>query len=318
MSAGSRPAQPEIVTLDSWKFFELFMADLTDEDRRQLFFNAAGEPLPEGFSINRLEENTGFLTFPLPPLRHFQYDVFFLRRGRAVRMDGLTTYDLRAPVLQFTAPGHIITNREAGDGLDDVEGYFLMLDPGFLVAGGQPNLLPELPAYQPEQSPILIPSATDFAELDALLNQIAIEYRRPGPEQARIVAALLSVFFLKIKTLSGAGTPDARPTAAGQLTTRFQNLLARHVLTLRSVRDYADLLCVTPDHLSRCVRETTGRPASELITDMLLLEAKVLLRQTDLSVAEVAFRLSFEDASYFGRLFRKNVGQTPLEYRQSA
>jgi AraC-like DNA-binding protein len=310
--------RPDIVTLGSWKFFELFMTDLSADDRQRLFFNAAGEPLPEGFSIHRLEENTGFLRFPLPPLRHFQYDVFFLRRGRAVRMDGLTTYDLVAPAIQFTAPGHIITNREAGDGLDDVEGYFLMLDPDFLVAAGQPNLLPELPAYQPEQSPVLIPSAEDFDELDALLNHVAVEYRRPGPEQARIVAALLSVFFLKVKTGAGSVPTEYRPTAAGYLTARFQALLARHVLTLRSVRDYAELLCVTPDHLSRSVRETTGRPASELITDMLLLEAKVLLRQTDLSVAEVAFRLRFEDASYFGRLFRKRVGRTPLEYRQSA
>jgi AraC family transcriptional activator of pobA len=310
----------EVVTLGSWKVFELFMKDLSAADRQQLFFNASGEPLPEGFSINRLEENTAFLSFPLPPLRHFQYDIFFLRRGRALRQDGLTTYELVGPCIQFTPPGRIITNLETGSGIDDVAGYFLMVDAAFLVAAGQPNLLPELRPFQPDQSPVWVPAAADFAELDALLDGLCQEYRRTGPEQTRILAALLSVFLLKVKARTAqpdAATPAFRPSAAEQLTTRFRQLVARHVLARRSVRDYAELLCVTPDHLSRCVRETTGRPARELIADMLLLEAKVLLRQTDLSVAEVAFRLRFEDASYFGRWFRKRVGQTPAAYRQA-
>ena len=63
------------------------------------------------------------------------------------------------------------------------------------------------------------------------------------------------------------------------------------------------------------VKEVSGRTASDHIAEMVLQEAKILLNHTDLSAAEIAYRLRFSEPSSFNRFFRKGSGHTPLEYR---
>lgn len=53
------------------------------------------------------------------------------------------------------------------------------------------------------------------------------------------------------------------------------------------------------------------------IQKMLVLEAKVLLKETTQSVAEIAYQLSFEDAAYFNRFFKQNAGVTPISFRNN-
>ncbi|WP_158552471.1 helix-turn-helix domain-containing protein [Spirosoma telluris] len=107
-------------------------------------------------------------------------------------------------------------------------------------------------------------------------------------------------------------------SSSARLAAHFRQLLTRHILSKRTVNEYADLLAVTPNHLNKCVKETTGKPASVLIAEMLLLEAKVLLGQPGLPISEIADRLSFDDLSYFARFFKKHTGLNPTEYRQQA
>jgi AraC-like DNA-binding protein len=64
------------------------------------------------------------------------------------------------------------------------------------------------------------------------------------------------------------------------------------------------------------VSSTLGQKAHDLIADRLLLEAKKLLRYTDLSIAEVADYLGFEEPTHFGRFFKRKFALTPLEYRR--
>lgn len=72
---------------------------------------------------------------------------------------------------------------------------------------------------------------------------------------------------------------------------------------------------MTPNHLNKCVKATTGKSAHELLDDMLLLEAKVMLKQTGLSIAEVAFRIGKTELSDFGRFFKQKT-DLPREYRK--
>jgi AraC-like DNA-binding protein len=91
--------------------------------------------------------------------------------------------------------------------------------------------------------------------------------------------------------------------------------VGQHYREKRQVTDYAALLAVTPNHLGRVVRESTGRTPSDLIRDLLLQEAQSLLRLTHQSVSEIAYGLDFSDPATFGRFFRKETGMTPLDYR---
>ena len=77
-------------------------------------------------------------------------------------------------------------------------------------------------------------------------------------------------------------------------------------------------MAITADHLNKCVKTTLGKTAQELMADMIILEAKVLLKQTPLSVSEIAFKFSETNPSDFTRFFKAKTGMTPKEYRREA
>ena len=88
---------------------------------------------------------------------------------------------------------------------------------------------------------------------------------------------------------------------------------------MRAVTDagyYADKLAVPQGVLSRALTEVTGRGTKELITDRRMLEAARLLRFTNLTVGEVAFRAGYHDQLYFSRAFKRHYGEPPMAYRE--
>ena len=76
------------------------------------------------------------------------------------------------------------------------------------------------------------------------------------------------------------------------------------------------MLHITPNHLNALVQEILGRPAGAVIRDRVLLEAKRLLTNADMTAAEIAYELNFQDNSYFSRFFKKYAGVTPEGFRR--
>ena len=99
------------------------------------------------------------------------------------------------------------------------------------------------------------------------------------------------------------------------LTKRFLQLVERNFLAIVSVRDYAEMLNVTSNHLIETTKRTLGKPAGRIIRERLLLEAKRLLCYSNMSASDIAYHLSFEDPSYFSRFFKKYTGVCPMEFR---
>lgn len=97
---------------------------------------------------------------------------------------------------------------------------------------------------------------------------------------------------------------------------QFFNLLQNHYKTGRTASFYADKMFMTPKYLSNVLKKTTGRPINSWIGDAVLSGAKLYLRGSDLTVAQISDELNFPNASYFGRFFRKKTGVTPKKYRE--
>ena len=76
------------------------------------------------------------------------------------------------------------------------------------------------------------------------------------------------------------------------------------------------MLAVSPNHLNKCVKTVTGKSAHDLLSEMILLEAKVLLKQTSQSVSEIAFQIGRNEISDFVRFFKSKTGMSPGEYRK--
>ncbi len=100
-----------------------------------------------------------------------------------------------------------------------------------------------------------------------------------------------------------------------ELFIAFMRLLPKYYVEHHDLAFYADKLHITSIHLSRIVRQVTGRTVVDYINQMLLMEASWLLRSTDLPLADIAERLHFSDQSSFGRFFTRMKGMTPKRYR---
>lgn len=96
---------------------------------------------------------------------------------------------------------------------------------------------------------------------------------------------------------------------------QFLFLVSNQYREHSDVAYYADRLCISPKHLSRIVFSTSGKHASEWIANARIIESKICLRMTKLSLSDISDRLNFSSPSHFGRFFKRHTGLTPKEYK---
>lgn len=111
---------------------------------------------------------------------------------------------------------------------------------------------------------------------------------------------------------------------AAQTTTRsrmileqFIRLVGQYHTKYRNVGFYADKLCLTPKYLSKLIKTASGKSAPEWIDSYVILEAKNLLKYSDIAIKEIVYRLNFPNQSVFYKFFKARTGMTPSEYRNS-
>ena len=95
----------------------------------------------------------------------------------------------------------------------------------------------------------------------------------------------------------------------------FEILIEEHFKSNKMPSHYADLLNLSPNYLNKICKSETGQTAGALIRKRIVVEAQRLLQYTNLSVNEVANALGYENLSYFVTSFKKQVGQTPEQFR---
>jgi len=106
-------------------------------------------------------------------------------------------------------------------------------------------------------------------------------------------------------------------TNQGRMSDQFLILAQQHFKQQRFLDFYAQKLEVTPKHLSRTLKNQTGYTAVEWIERFVILEAKVLLRSSNLNIQQISDELNFPSQSFFGKYFKKLTGMSPKEFRNS-
>ena len=96
---------------------------------------------------------------------------------------------------------------------------------------------------------------------------------------------------------------------------QFTELLGEHYTRERSVGYYARQLCITPKYLTTLIKRVSGKSVSEWIDSYVILEAKTLLKYSNMSVQEIAYYLNFPNQSFFGSYFKRNTGMSPSQYK---
>ena len=128
-----------------------------------------------------------------------------------------------------------------------------------------------------------------------------------------------NLFMLEVAAIAKKyrGNDEQGMTRREDILLNFLKQLAAHFKEERSVQFYANALFLTPKHLTKTVKELTGKTCGEFIDEMVIAEAKILLGDLSYSVGQVADHLHFSDQFFFSKFFKKRTGLSPKEYKNS-
>ncbi|MCS3528691.1 AraC family transcriptional regulator [Chryseobacterium sp. JUb7] len=101
-----------------------------------------------------------------------------------------------------------------------------------------------------------------------------------------------------------------------EITTSFFILVREHFKEQHNVQFYADQLCISRKYLTKVINKTMFKSPRDIIHQVLAVEARLLLRNSNSNVSEVASQLKFADQASFSKFFKKHVGKSPLEYKK--
>lgn len=121
---------------------------------------------------------------------------------------------------------------------------------------------------------------------------------------------------MDIKESHSSKIAESSRTRKEEIMAKFIIAVSEEFRTQRQVAYYAQKLCVTPKHLSAVVKEISGRTAGEWIENYVIMESKILLKTTDMTIQEIAVYLNFANQSFFGKYFKQHTGCSPTAYRK--
>ncbi len=127
-------------------------------------------------------------------------------------------------------------------------------------------------------------------------------------------AALYEMMDINLQNQTEIETPRTRKE---EIMAKFILAVSEHFREERQVAFYARKLFITPKHLSSVVKEISGRTAGDWIENYVVMEAKVLLKTTDMTIQEIATYLNFANQSFFGKYFKNHTGMSPSAYRKT-
>lgn len=138
-----------------------------------------------------------------------------------------------------------------------------------------------------------------------------------NPYRHKVLEHIIMAVFYGSQQTRMAMMEDVKPRTNGELlTVKFLQEVKQHFREERQLGFYAERLCITPRYLSRVVKDTTGSSAAEWIERYVVLEARALLKSTNMTIQQVSDMLNFPSQTFFGKYFKRRMGISPKEYRR--
>ena len=137
-----------------------------------------------------------------------------------------------------------------------------------------------------------------------------------NPFRLQVVQHIIMALFYSSEHVRELEPNDTVRTNADIITKEFLKHVKDNFRKERQLQFYADQLCITPRYLSRVVKECTGSSAAEWIERSVVLEARALLKSTNMTVQQISDELNFPSQTFFGKYFKRRVGMSPKEYRR--
>lgn len=183
----------------------------------------------------------------------------------------------------------------------------------------KPDFEKEFPFFDLLNTNFFRLNTSRFNEFAPLFEEVFTAYEASSDKQHTVASLKLLALLYQLKDFAAAFNQWDQGFASPQhiLLKKFIQLVNNYYLEKRTIEEYADLLFITPNHLSQSVKAASGKNALVFINDRIMTEAKSLILYTNFDVAQIAWQLNFSDPANFGKFFKRHVGITPLEFRRA-
>lgn len=252
------------------------------------------------FKISRFKETIK----RTKPHKHDAYfELIYLSEGAGFHWIDTQKFQITPPVVFFLS-GQL----HYWEMTEIPKGYVMLFREGFFDKKDLVNLVRSL-----EDTVYVNPSEDD--SLDFIFSEMEKEYREPSKNSLDLIQGYLQVALVKL--LRHKDQTNLPVVSYGQEVFRkFQQFIQKaNPVSNVKVNQAADHIGLSPQNLNAICRKVSGKSASELIIEQVVLEAKRYLIHSDKNISEIAFALNFSDPSHFVKYFKKLAGETPQTFR---
>ena len=270
------------------------------------------------FNVFQLDNYVGENAQPVPYKRRDFYKITFFKGSAQIHYAD-KAIAVKRQALVFSNP----QIPYKWEGLEGVEsGYFCIFNQDFFRQFGQ---LSEYPIFKAGGVHLFELTDEQSEKIVALFQKMQEEIKSNYLYKYDMLRTqVFDMMHFAMKLQPSFENEIVQSNASHRISTLFAELLERQFpienrgqSLLRSPSDYAKQLNVHTNHLNRAVKETTGKTTSEIIAERLAQEAKVLLKHTDLTIAEIGYLLGFSEATHFSNFFKKQTGKSANTFRKT-
>jgi AraC-like DNA-binding protein len=255
----------------------------------------------------------------MPYNRRAYYKISLIRgRNRAEYADKVI--DIEKSALLFATP-KVPYNWLPQD--MDQSGHFCIFTEDFFSKHKNGVAPDELPIFQPGAYPVFQLSDEATEEIHAIFQKMSKELASDYAYKYDLIRNYVLELVHYGQKLQPASALYLSHNASARVSSLFIELLERQFpietphqkLGLRTAKDYADRLSVHVNHLNKVLKENLGSTTTDIISGRIVKEAKILLKQTNWNVSEIAYSLGFEEVAHFSNFFKKQTTLAPISFR---
>lgn len=248
------------------------------------------------------------------PHRHSFYHLVLFTKGNGSHTIDFNDFIVRDYQIYFMIPGQVHTwNFEGG-----IDGYVVNFSQSFFNSFLlRQDYLESFSFFNSSANDNVIDLPKEIREsINELFKKLLSSVQNKSGYGTDLIRLILLQIFILIEEKTNKEKTLPTLNYNYTLLRNFKKLIEQHFSTLHLPKEYAELLYITPNHLNALCKDYTGLQAGEIIRNRILLEAKRLLVNRNLNIAEIAYALNFSDNSYFSKFFKKQIGITPEEFRK--
>ncbi len=261
------------------------------------------------FHIETIRARSAPLGWSLDAHSHIHlFQCLMITSGEGRLTDEAGERRIAPDTIVFTPPGVV----HGWEFTPDTQGYVVSFTHDYLTGSDDGRDLDRLLAGQGESNHLVVPSGEDRLKICSYLREMAEEFES-GKRRRLVFRPLMTLMLARM--FAGVAEGAEIDAAPGFSLFRFRALVDAHFRSERTPEFYASEMGMPVARLNRYCRLFTDRTATQSIRDRIVLEAKRQLAFSSLPVSEIAYDLGFDDPAYFSRVFRKEAGESPQEFR---